>query len=98
MEDQASKADDLYRALENQHRRQVLFSLLTRERLEVTDEEYDRDSLYLRMVHCHLPLLNDAGFVEWQRERGVVERGTEFENVEPVLQTLQQHHDNERVF
>lgn len=93
MMDQNSSADDLYRALARQHRRQVLFSLLERERLEMSEGEFDRDALWLQMMHSHLPILDEMNFVEWQQDRGLVSRGSDFHKVEPVLKTLRQHHD-----
>ncbi len=45
----------------------------------------------VRLHHVHLPKLAAAGFITWDRERGVVDRGPRFREIEPAIRLL---HDN----
>lgn len=48
----------------------------------------DPDRLEAVLVHSHLPKLEDAGLVEWDREAGTASRGPSFGEVEPALRSL----------
>ncbi len=48
------------------------------------------DSLRIQLRHRHLPMLEDAGFVRWNEEAFKASRGSRFEEVAVVLETL--HH------
>lgn len=71
--------------------RRVLLSALDRESprtvaaLAAELPTEGRDSATVRLHHVHLPRLDDAGFVTWDREEGVVARGPDFEDVRPFL-------------
>lgn len=51
------------------------------ERARGTDTE-------LVLSAVHLPVLSDAGLIEWDQTAGVVRRGPRFERVEPLLAVL----------
>lgn len=51
----------------------------------------ERVASSLRQVH--LPKLADAGFIEWDRETGDVEKGPRYDEIEPVLELMQNHAD-----
>ncbi|WP_222917179.1 ArsR family transcriptional regulator [Natrinema sp. SYSU A 869] len=48
----------------------------------------ESESVRIEMYHIHLPKLDDAGFVEWDRERDQVRKGPKFETVEELLEQL----------
>lgn len=83
-------------ALGNPHRRNILLGLheglITSERGAMARsgqaEEIRRD-----LEREHLPLLQDAGFVEWDPETGEISKGPNFEEIEPFLQLIQDHSD-----
>jgi len=50
------------------------------------DEEGEASLVGLR--HKHLPKLEDMGFVEWNRQDGLVTEGPQFGEVEPMLALL----------
>lgn len=87
--------DDQLDALADPERRRLLFALLDAQ----PDEDVlgrladgarpGRDLDYrTAMRHFHLPKLDDLGFVDWDRERGAVERGPEFDRLRPFLELL----------
>lgn len=47
----------------------------------------------LRLHRVHLPMLEDYGFVVWDREAHVVTRGSRFQDLRPVLELLADERD-----
>ena len=91
----AETTDRAYRALANEHRRRLLVALLERDPREdppicvpedVHDGRMDLDTLRVEMYHMHLPVLEDAGFIEWNREEHTVVEGPAFDVVELLLE------------
>ena len=84
----------------HEHRRKVLFLLYQTddgERLRVPEDllnqEVDRDEFVLELTHAHLPKLDDWGLIAWDRERGEVREGDDFERIEPLLEVLSDYYD-----
>lgn len=71
------------------HRRRTLLTL-RRDNPRGTGELADRDdrTTEIELVHVHLPRLEDAGYVDWDREDGTVTRGPQFAEIEPLLEVL----------
>jgi hypothetical protein len=88
-------------ALDDVTRRRLLVELLERpasgEAVRVPEDVHrgDREVEALRfdLYHVHLPLLESAGYVRWDRETHEVERGDSFDQVRPVLQVLHDSRD-----
>lgn len=49
------------------------------------DPGSDPEHLRLELRHCHLPLLSDAGYVEWDRSPFRAARAARFEELEAVV-------------
>ena len=91
-EDWADRWDRLYEALSAEPRRMIISSLLDvpeERRLplpaaaESPNQPTDAETLCVQLRHHHLPLLAEAGYVRWEREPFVVQRGPRFE--EPAV-------------
>jgi hypothetical protein len=54
------------------------------ENLEMLEQE---------MYHCHLPKLEEAGFINWDRDTGTITRGPRFEEIEPLIKLMNDHQD-----
>ncbi|MDG5819614.1 hypothetical protein [Natronococcus sp. A-GB7] len=86
--------DRVFEALASEQRRRILFALLDEPlSLEgdggsLTGERAIPDAVLLERRHIHLPKLEDYGFVRWNPEREGVEKGPQFEEIEPVLALL----------
>ncbi|WP_251344177.1 hypothetical protein [Haloplanus halophilus] len=90
---QSSSLDDCLRALEHDRRRDVLTTLSATETLDLADlGTADRDRLSL--VHHHLPVLDDLGYVEWESETGRVGRGPRFDEIDALLELLRSHEED----
>lgn len=61
--------------------------LFSDEPLRVTDDAMDRNEVFVRLVHTHLPKLADHGVVEYDRGTGRVQYRPD-EQVEAVLDAL----------
>lgn len=92
--------NQVFEALTDESRRQLIVSLLDApegepvplpEAAASPTVPPEPDSLRVQLRHRHLPLLEDAGFVEWDEEPFQTSRGPRFEEVAIVFETL---HDN----
>lgn len=112
--------DDLFAALADAWRRELLVSLLddafylvpslsgaSREMAGASDtflREYLSGSLeisgvdeqLLRTRLVHLPVLEGYGFVDWQRDVGVVTRGPQYDEIVPLLAFLDDYRSERR--
>lgn len=52
---------------------------------------FSSDSLGGELFHNHLPKLDEAGFIDWKRERGVVRRGPRFPEIAPLIHLSNNH-------
>lgn len=93
--------DELFDALRDVHRRRVLMALLELdhqdEAVKVPEEvhvgERGLEDLQLEMIHHHIPLLANAGYVSWNREDHEIQEGETFEDIRPILELLREHRD-----
>ncbi|WP_435159799.1 DUF7344 domain-containing protein [Haladaptatus sp. DFWS20] len=88
-------------ALANNYRRRLLIALLEHNPQDDTDtqianltiEDKDVENLRIQMTHTHLPKLEDAGFIEWNRETNEVRKGPRFDDIRPLVQLMHTHAD-----
>ena len=87
--------DDIFRALADEHRRQLLQSLAEHDpqnEISATSAVHEEDTgvnrLTVEMVHVHLPLLEDCGLITWNRANDRVMRGPNFEKIRQILESM----------
>jgi hypothetical protein len=87
-----SRTVDRYSVLEllsNRHRRRLLTTLSAEGSTTAVpvadDEASEADPVRLAMYHIHLPKLDDAGLIEWDRDRNRASRGPKFETARDLL-------------
>lgn len=92
--------DDMLAILADRHRRLLLAALddhnpqtevRTPEGVELEREELT--ALQIEMRHNHLPRLEEAEYIEWDRNLHVVTRGPKFEEIQPVLDMFEKNAD-----
>lgn len=87
----------LFGALRDPVRRRLLFDLLEhnpRDPFLVPEDvdagERDLEQLHIALVHQHLPMLEDAGFIRWDRENDEVHMCPEFTGVGNILRAIKE--------
>lgn len=92
----------IYRVLTAGVRRQIIGSLLEvppdrelslPEAANMPDYRLDPEKLRGNLVHNHLPMMAEAGFVEWQKEPFSVKRGARFEEAAAVILAIDAYDD-----
>lgn len=90
--------DDSLEVIAHEARRTLLMHLREREPIDVRavendliGDDYDRHDVRTRLHHVHLPKLEGAGVVVWDRDPGEIHRGWAFPEVEPLLAVLDEH-------
>ncbi|RDI72430.1 hypothetical protein [Halopelagius longus] len=90
--------DDVFRAVSAEPRRQVVLSLMEAgpgETVSLPENAVnpnvpeDSETLRYELHHCHLPVLADREFVEWETDPFVASRGPRFDEVAVVFEALQ---------
>lgn len=79
--------DDAYLALADQRRRGVLLALLDESVIPVEELADDTGDPIGRITlhHQHLPLLEQMGYVSWERAAERVVRGPAFDEIRPLV-------------
>lgn len=92
--------DRLFAALSDPLRRRILLLLEVQTpepKLELDVDGIgrsgERRERQCALRHAHLPKLDDAGYVDWKRDRGTVRRGSRFDEAVPLLEYMREHTD-----
>lgn len=92
--------DTVLDALSNKYRRRLLVALLehnpqddddTQIPADVAIEDEDTEQLEIAIKHSHLPKLEGAGFIEWDKEKNVIRKGPKFAEIQPLLELMHNH-------
>lgn len=98
---ESSRADDLFEALSNPYRRQLLVALLEhnpqddhdRDPLDLVSDDIEPDVLELHLLHSHLPKLEEMDFITWDRETNEISKGPDWDEIKPLLELIDNHQD-----
>lgn len=91
--------DNMFTALAHAQRRQFLFDLLDHNPQETPRsspsprEGATRNEELVSKHHVHLPKLADYGYIEWDRDAGLVTKGPRFDEIRPLLEFLDGRRD-----
>jgi hypothetical protein len=86
--------------LSHEYRRRTLVALDEQNPREEDDfetdsiaTESDLDLFKQKMYHTHLPKLEKAGFIDWDRDLGTITRGPRFDEIAPLIELMNRHHE-----
>ena len=93
--------DEYFEALANIYRRRLLVALLEhnpqRDNVDVPEDVHKGENalevLQIEFQHSHLPRLEEAGFIRWNRDTHEVVKGPRFDEIRPLLELMQNHAD-----
>jgi len=93
--------NEYFEALANVYRRRLLVSLLEhnpqRDNVAVPEDVHKGEKalevLQIEFHHSHLPRLEEAGFIGWNRDTHEVVKGPRFDEIRPLLELMQNHAD-----
>ena len=97
---EAEVLDEFASCMGHEYRRRILFTLfevgngdplIVPE--DLLDDALDPDQFNIELTHAHLPMLEETGYIDWDRKAGIVEEGEEFEKLEALLEVLVDHYD-----
>ena len=60
---------------------------------DLTTDDEELKEMLIKMTHTHLPKLESAAVIEWDRDSNVVRRGPQFEELRPLLELIDNHRD-----
>lgn len=92
----SDRLDSLFETLAHRHRRHVLTVLADEaqsdsDRVELDELARglaDRTRFRIALHHQHLPVLERAGYIEWERDRNAIRRGERFGEVAVLVARL----------
>lgn len=92
--------DTAFRLLADRHRRRLLLRFAEAdpdEEAAVPDDlaflGEDLETIGTELRHTHLPMLSEAGVVDWDRGANTVRRGPLFDELQPLLELLIERRD-----
>lgn len=84
----------VFEALNHLGRRRLLMALLTNDMVDPSEYfEGRKENVEVQLNHNHLPKLEEAGFIKWDRENGIIYKGENWEQIEPLLTLMNNHKD-----
>jgi hypothetical protein len=60
---------------------------------EITAAADDLELLTIELYHVHLPKLVEAGYIDWDEETRTIRKGSDFEEIAPLLRLMTDHQD-----
>lgn len=91
----APEMDRILDALCDRQRRLLLLTLGRDGEGTVADMmmrgENDAGDVETELMHSHLPKLEGAGYIEWDRDTGEISKGPCFEEIRPLLDLIERH-------
>ena len=91
---------DIFRTLVSNTRREIIAALVENppdravslpEAANSPECRREPDSLSVDLIHNHLPMMAEKGFIEWEREPFCAKRGPRFDDVGEVITAIQTH-------
>ena len=83
--------------LSKRQRRLILLTLKRGEEKTESDLLFrggdEMDDAELQLVHNHLPRLEEAGYIDWDRDTGTISKGPRYDEIKPLIDLMENHAD-----
>jgi DNA-binding transcriptional ArsR family regulator len=83
--------------LSKRQRRLILLTLKHGEEKTESDMLFrggdKMDDAELQLIHNHLPRLEEAGYIDWDRDTGTISKGSRYDEIKPLLDLMENHAD-----
>lgn len=53
----------------------------------------NKEQIETDLTRNHLPKLEEAGYIEWDRDTGEISKGPRFDEIKPLLELIENHAD-----
>lgn len=98
---ESSRVDDLFEALSNPYRRQLLVALVDHnpqhdgdpDPLDLVSDDVEHGVLEIHLFHSHLPKLEEMGFITWDRRTREISKGPNWADIEPLITLIHDHQE-----
>lgn len=94
----AAETDRALEALSHPCRRRLLFELYEEVNSRsgaainyTNTRSFDIEKGRIRLYHSHLPKLEGAGYIEWNKAEKTIQRGPRWDEIEPLLELIHSH-------
>jgi hypothetical protein len=87
------EVDRIMEVLSKQKRRVILHALKQGDTTQLLQGSDAPDDMEIELQHVHLPKLEAAGYIEWNRDTGEIAKGPQFDEIEPFLTLVETHAD-----
>ncbi|MFC5368682.1 helix-turn-helix domain-containing protein [Salinirubrum litoreum] len=96
-----SSLSEQFDILSSPYRRRILVAVANRNPRDedelrsegIADDDENLDVFEQKLYHNHLPKLDAAGFIDWNRETGTITRGPRFDEIRPLIKLMTEHQD-----
>jgi hypothetical protein len=95
--------DSMFDALRDPYCRRILLAISDHNPRDITEfsnkfasvngDEADPEQVELQLHHSHLPKLAEKGYIDWNPEAQTIRRGSNFDNIAPLLKLMDDHTD-----
>jgi hypothetical protein len=64
-----------------------------RDPLDLIESGDEPEVLEVKLIHNHLPKLEEMGYITWDRETDEISKGPNWEEIAPLLELIDTHRD-----
>lgn len=93
---EGSKLDRILGILSRRQRRLILVTLRQSGPIHQSDvllRGPDAEDAEVPLHHVHLPKLEETGYIEWDRETGMLSEGPRFDEIAPIIDLMETYAD-----
>lgn len=95
------KITSAFHTLANQSRRQLLVGISEEVKdggkdcgpVSIVSKDEEPAVSEIELIHKHLPLLKERGYIEWDCDNQNIEKGPEWDEIKPIIELFHENRD-----